>query len=58
MHICLATTCIQCHNMPEEGITSPGTVATNGWEPLCGFWEMNLGILRHATISLALVYIL
>lgn len=30
----------------------------NGCEPLCGFWEMNLGILRHSAISLVPVYIL
>lgn len=55
---CMPTTCMQCHNMPEEGITSPGTVGTNGCEPLCGFREMNLGILHHSAISLTPVYIL
>lgn len=57
LHVCLSITCMQCHRMPEEGITSPRTVGPNGWEPLCGFWEMSLGILRHSAVSLAPVYI-
>jgi hypothetical protein len=45
--------CISVHHLhavplkQEEGIRVPGTVDTEGCEPPCGCWELNLGLLQE-----------
>jgi len=33
--------------MPEEGIRSPGIGVTEGYDPPCGCWELNLDLLQE-----------
>jgi hypothetical protein len=33
--------------LPEEGVKTPGTGATDGCEPSYGCWELNLGPLQE-----------
>ena len=41
----LSTTYMQCPQRPEEGVRSPGTEVTDGFEPPHGCWKLNLGSL-------------
>lgn len=36
----------------EEGIGSPETGVTDGWEAPCGCWEMNTGTLKEQQVLL------
>ena len=36
----------------EEDLGSPGTGVTDGYEPLCGSWELNLGSLNEQPMLL------
>ena len=42
-----------CLQSPEEGIGSPGAGVTDGCEPLCECWELNLGPLEQQLVFLA-----
>ena len=42
----------------EEGIESPGTEATDGFEASCGFWESNRGPLQEPQLLLTVEVIL
>jgi hypothetical protein len=35
---------------PEEGVRSPGIGVTDGCEPPCGYWELNLGPLEQSVL--------
>ena len=39
--------CVWCKQRPEEGVGYPETGVTEGWEPSCGCWELNLGPLQE-----------
>ena len=41
MYVCHV--CAWCSQRPEEGVRSPTTAVTDGCEPPCGYWELNLG---------------
>lgn len=41
-HMCLSTTCVQCPQRPEEGVTSFRTEMTDGLELWSRLWEWNL----------------
>lgn len=41
---------IQCLQETEEGIRFPGTGVTEGFEPLCGYWELNPGPLQEQPV--------
>jgi hypothetical protein len=38
---------MQCLGRPEYGVRLPGIEVTDGCEPLCGYWEVNLGPLQE-----------
>ena len=41
---------VWCQRWSEEGIRSYGTGIINGYKPLCGCWEMNLGPLQELLV--------
>ena len=45
--------CAWCLQRPEEGTEFPGTGVTDGWEPLCEFWELNPGPLKEQPVLLS-----
>lgn len=36
-----------CLRGPEEGVGSPGCGVMDGYEPSCGCWEQNMGLLEE-----------
>lgn len=46
-YVCVACTCPE-PTEAEEGVWSPGTRVTEGCEPSCGCWKLDLGSLGRA----------
>ena len=47
-----AVHCVCLVSMPAESVTSPGTGVTDGCEPPCMCWELNLGPLEEQSVLL------
>jgi hypothetical protein len=43
---------MQCPSRPKENVGFPGFAVTEGCEPLCGWWESNLGPLEEQAVLL------
>ena len=50
MYVCLMHA--WCLRKPEKGIGFPGTGVTDGREPPCGCWGLNLGPLEEQPVLL------
>ena len=50
-HVCMYTVYAWYPQRPEEDIGSPGTGVTDGCEPPCGSWKLNLGPLDSTAIA-------
>ena len=44
---------MQCPQRPEKATEFPGTGVTDGCEPTCGCWELNLGPLKEQPVLLS-----
>jgi hypothetical protein len=54
LHACICATCVQYQQKPEkdESVRSPGTGGTDGCEPLCGCWDLDLDTLKEQPVFL------
>lgn len=50
LFVCMSTTCVQCLQQPEEGVTTPGTGVNDGCEPPCRCLELNLSPLEKQQV--------
>ena len=44
---------MQCPQRPEKATEFPGTGVTDGCDPTCGCWELNLGPLKEQPVLLS-----